>query len=195
MSLREMIRQSAVAAIMTNARAPDNPIIACNAAFEQLTGYAADEIIGRNCRFLAGAQTDPAATAQLRQAIADARPVMVELINYRRDGTPFRNAVMIAPIFDDQGDLEFFVGSQIAVGDEAAQRSTVSSDAVARLARLSPRQRQVLLAMATGQPSKQIAFALGLAERTIKMHRSALMRGLGVRSAVEAIRIAVEAGH
>lgn len=192
MSVREMIHGSAVAAILTNPRAPDNPIIACNPAFERLTGYAADEVIGRNCRLLAGIGTDPEATDSLRTAIAACRPVMVELLNYRRDGTPFRNAVMIAPLFDDQGDLEFFLGSQVEVDPQSSQAPNKAEN---RLAALSMRQREVLLAMAAGRSGKQIAFELGLTERTIKMHRAALVRALGVRTGIEAIRIAVEAGH
>jgi PAS domain S-box-containing protein len=192
MQLFETIRDSAVAAIITNPRAPDNPIIACNAAFERLTGYGADEILGRNCRFLAGADTDPAAVDRLRDAIGAGRPTMVELVNYRKDGTPFRNAVMIAPVFNDQGDLDYFIGSQVEL-DTPFERSL--ADAKRRLAGLSARQRQVLLALASGQSSKQIAFDLGLAERTIKMHRAALIKALGVRAGVEAIRIAIEAGY
>ena len=192
MTVLEMIKGSAVAAIITNPRAPDNPIIACNAAFESLTGYGAEQVIGRNCRFLSGADTDPAMVARLREAIAACQPVMVELINYRRDGTPFRNAVMIAPLFDDQGHLEYFLGSQIEVAPSSRRGH---DQATARLDALTPRQREVLFGMATGKSSKQIAFDLTLTERTIKMHRGALVRALGVRSAVEAIRIAVEAGH
>ncbi|HEY1125626.1 MAG TPA: PAS domain-containing protein [Sphingobium sp.] len=192
MSVLEMIRGSAVAAIITNPRAPDNPIIACNAAFESLTGYDATEVIGRNCRFLGGADTDPATIARLREAIAASRPIMVELLNYRRDGTPFRNAVMIAPLFDDQGDLQYFLGSQIEIAPLSRRGH---DEATTRLEALTRRQREVLLGMAAGKSSKQIAFDLTLTERTIKMHRGALIRALGVRSAVEAIRIAVEAGH
>lgn len=192
MSALEMIQGSAVAAIITNPRAPDNPIIACNASFESLTGYDAMEVIGRNCRFLGGVGTDPAAVARLREAIAASRPIMVELLNYRRDGTPFRNAVMIAPLFDDQGDLQYFLGSQVEV---ALSSRRGHDEATARLDALTRRQREVLFGMAAGKSSKQIAFDLTLTERTIKMHRGALVRALGVRSTVEAIRIAVEAGH
>ena len=188
----EMIQHSLVAAILTNPRAPDNPIIACNDAFVDLTGYAREESLGRNCRFLAGAGTDPAARAQLGEAVRECRPALVELINYRRDGTSFRNAVMIAPIFDSQGDVVFFLGSQTEVGAPSAGPRESAMEPIAALSR---RQRQVLLAMAAGQSSKRIAFELGLTERTIKMHRAALLRSLGVRTAVEAIRIAIEAGH
>lgn len=196
MSIENMIENSPIAAVISNPRLPDNPIIACNTAFEELTGYRRDEIVGRNCRFLAGPQTEPWLTAEIVTAVRERRPVLVEILNYRKDGTAFRNAVLVAPIFDDGGELEFFLGSQMAVsaadGDAAP---TVRERAIARMAVLSPRQRQVLVEMAAGKLNKQIAFALGISERTVKMHRAAALAALGVKSAADAIRIAVEAGH
>jgi PAS domain S-box-containing protein len=180
---------------------PDNPIVECNAAFEALTGYERDEIIGRNCRFLRGPGTEPDLTEELRAGIREGRPVLVEIINYRKDGTPFRNAVMVAPIFDAQGALEYFLGSQVDVsktgdGDGtdsvAATRAKAAKDAVGLL---SPRQREILVHMATGKLNKQIAYELGLSERTVKMHRSSVIRTLGVRTSADAIRVAVEAGY
>lgn len=197
MSLYDAIESSQVAAILTNPRLPDNPIIRCNDAFLRLTGYTRVEVIGRNCRFLAGPGTDPAARAMVREAIDKQQPVLVELLNYRKDGTEFRNALMIAPIFDGQGDLEYFLGSQVAVSrEEIVPPSPVQRDrALARMTALTRRQRQILLAMAAGQSTKQIAYDLDLRERTVKMHRAALLKSLGVRTAIEAIRIAIEAGY
>jgi PAS domain S-box-containing protein len=192
MTVLDMIRQSPLAAVLTNAREPDNPIVACNTAFVGLTGYAEAEIIGRNCRFLSGGATDPDARARLRAAIRTCQPAIVELLNYRKDGTPFRNALMIAPIFGADGGVDYFLGSQVDVTAPGRLAPTAAAD---RIAALSARQRQVLLAIAKGLSSKQIAHGLGLTERTIKMHRAALLRRLGARSAVEAIRIAIEAGY
>ncbi|MCC6827300.1 MAG: PAS domain-containing protein [Novosphingobium sp.] len=196
MSLSSMIDTSAVAAVISNPRLPDNPIGECNAAFEALTGYARDEIIGRNCRFLAGPATEPVLTAEIATSVRERRPVLVEILNYKKDGTPFRNAVLVAPIFDDNGELEFFLGSQMEVGstaDAAApQRRARARD---QIDTLSKRQREVLLEMAAGKLNKQIAYSLGIGERTVKMHRAAVMVALGVQSSAEAIRIAVEAGY
>lgn len=180
-----------VAAVVSDPRTPDNPIIACNEAFCRLTGYSRDEIIGRNCRFLRGDRTEPEQTAMLRDAVAAGRPAMVELINYRKDGTPFRNAVMIAPLFDDKGALEYFLGSQAAIDDSGASRHDAAREKVSRLTR---RQLQILTALAAGRLNKQIAYDLSLTERTVKMHRAALLKALEVRSGAEAIRIAIEAG-
>lgn len=191
MSLSEMIAESAVPAVVTNPRLPDNPIVDCNDAFMALTGYAREEIVGRNCRFLRGAGTDGASTDLIRAAIRDSRPVLVELLNYRKDGTPFRNALMIAPIFAADGSVEWFLGSQMAVQEPGDQRA---EDAIALIATLTERQRAVLVGMAQGRLNKQIAYDLGLTERTVKMHRAAMLRALNVRTAAEGIRLAIEAG-
>ena len=191
MSPESLIASSKVAAVVSDPRQPDNPIVACNEAFMQLTGYPKEEILGRNCRFLRGDRTEPEQTAMLREAVADSRPVMVELINYKKDGTPFRNAVMIAPLFDEKGELVYFLGSQMAIDDSGASRH---EQARALVDGLSRRQRQILEALAKGRLNKQIAYELDLTERTIKMHRAAMLRALGVRTVAEAIRIAIEAG-
>lgn len=198
MPVNEMIESSPIAAVVSNPRETDNPIVACNEAFVRLTGYGRDEIIGRNCRFLRGADTESWLTDTLRDGIRMRQPVMVEIRNYRKDGTPFRNAVMVAPIFDADGELEYFLGSQVEVPDHGALAT--ASDPVRQLARqkveqLSKRQREILVEMATGKLNKQIAWDLGLSERTIKMHRSAMFRALAVQTSADAIRLAVEAGY
>lgn len=191
MSPEFLISDSAVAAVVSDPRLADNPIVACNDAFIQLTGYDRTEIVGRNCRFLRGARTEAEKTGLLRDAVRHQRPAMVELTNYRKDGSVFCNAVMIAPLFDDEGKLEYFLGSQIAIGRGNQGRRR---EARSRIDDLSHRQRQIIECLAKGQLNKQIAFQLGLTERTIKMHRAALLKALDVRTVAEAIRIAVEAG-
>ncbi|MDR6706655.1 PAS domain S-box-containing protein [Novosphingobium sp. 1748] len=186
-----MIKHSPIAAVVSDPRLPDNPIIACNQAFIDLTGFAREEIIGRNCRFLRGPDTEGELTETLRNAIHNRQPAIVEIRNYKKDGTPFRNAVMIAPVFDADGEVEYFLGSQVEVVDQNRQ---TREEALARVNALPPRQRQILVEMARGKLNKQVAWELGLSERTIKMHRSAMFKTLGVRSSAEAIRVAVEAG-
>ena len=186
------IRLSPIASIVTDPNAPDNPIIAANGQFEQLTGYAEHELVGRNCRILAGPATEKARLAMLSEAVANATPVVAELLNYRKDGSTFVNAVMIAPVLSEDGGLAYFVGSQMAVaGDRPAP---ARSAAAARVGLLTPQQRKVLKLMARGLRNRQIGEELGVTEKTVKMHRGALAKRLGVSTPAEAIRLAVEAG-
>ncbi|RYI33501.1 MAG: PAS domain-containing protein, partial [Acetobacteraceae bacterium] len=101
--------------VMVDARQPDYPIVLANEAFLNLTGYAADEVIGRNCRFLQGPDTSEAAIAELRNAVASGREADVELLNYRKDGSPFWNKLYLSPITDDDGKLAYYFASQIDV--------------------------------------------------------------------------------
>ena len=196
MSLTAMIGSSPIAAVASNPRLPDNPIVECNDAFVALTGYSREEIIGHNCRFLSGVDTEPWLTEMLRTGIRRRQPVMVEILNYKKDGTPFRNAVMVAPIFDAAGNLEFFLGSQVEIANDVARANDERREAAFnRIAALSTRQRDVLLHIAAGKLNKQIAYELRLSERTVKMHRAALFRELGVRTSADAIRLAIEAGY
>jgi PAS domain S-box-containing protein len=191
----QSIVHSPIAMVATNPRRPDNPIEVANEAFCALTGYPEREIIGRNCRFLAGSATEEAVRSQVRDAIANQRPVLVDILNYKRDGTPFRNGVMIAPLFGGSGTLDYFLGSQVDLGgDDLEALSMRKARAVTRVHELSERQRQVLERMASGLLNKQIAYELGIAEKTVKMHRVLLLERLGGVTTAEAIRIAVEAG-
>ena len=191
-----MIGSSPIAAVMSDPRLPDNPIVECNAAFVALTGYQSEEIIGHNCRFLTGPGTEPWLIEMLRNGIRRRQPVMVEILNYKKDGTPFRNAVMVAPIFDAAGELEYFLGSQVEIAEDVARANDARREAAhARVAALSRRQREVLLHMAAGKLNKQIAYELGLSERTVKMHRAAVFTALGIKTSADAIRLAIEAGY
>lgn len=189
------IEASPIATVITNPRLTDNPVVAANRAFSDLTGYPAIEIVGRNCRFLAGPDTEPWQTQSVRDAIRAQRPMLAELLNYRRDGTPFRNALIIAPLFDGDGALAWFIGSQVEVSADASAPLALRQQRAARLVQaLSKRQREVLREMALGHRNKQIAWRLSLSEKTVKMHRGLALQKLGVSTSADAIRIAVEAG-
>ncbi|MCW2351519.1 MULTISPECIES: PAS domain-containing protein [unclassified Sphingobium] len=101
--------------ILTDPNLPDNPIVFANKAFLDLTLYEESEIIGRNCRFLQGAETDRERIAELRDAVARHESIALEILNYRRDGTPFWNAVFIGPVYDVSGKLLYFFASQLDV--------------------------------------------------------------------------------
>jgi PAS domain S-box-containing protein len=190
-----MIAGSPIASVISNPRVPDNPIVACNDAFCALTGYDRDQILGRNCRFLAGKGTEPWLTEEIRAAVREQRPVLVEILNYKRDGTPFRNAVVVAPMFDADGELAYFVGSQVELPEGVPGPSTSRRiHAAESIKALSERQRQVLTLVAKGLLNKQIAGVLGLSEKTVKMHRAIVMERLGISRSAEMVRLAVEAG-
>ena len=110
--------------ILTDPNLDDNPIVFANKAFLDLTGYEEEEILGRNCRFLQGSQTDRNAVAELRHAVENKSAVALELLNYRRDGTPFWNAVFVGPVYDTGGTLRYFFASQL---DVTRRRNTEQS--------------------------------------------------------------------
>jgi PAS domain S-box-containing protein len=189
------IERTPMAMLITDPRLPDNPIVAANAAFSALTGYAPEEIVGRNCRFLAGPATDRACSRILGDAVKAGRPALTEILNYRKDGSPFRNAVMIAPIFGGDGGLAYFIGSQVEVPGEAEVDGGIRRERARALVRkLTPRQGQVLKEMTLGYRNKQIAARLNIDEKTVKMHRAAMLDRLGTPTSADAIRVAVEAG-
>jgi len=192
-ALIESIALSPIAMVVSNPRRPDNPLELVNSAFCELTGYAEAEVLGRNCRFLAGDRSDPLVTDQIRSGIREARPLLVEILNYRRDGSAFRNGVMITPLFGADAQLAWFLGSQVDLGS-AEELSKRRANASAAVAALSARQREVLRLMARGLLNKQIAWELKIAEKTVKMHRALMLERLGVQTSAEAIRMAVEAG-
>ncbi|WP_027135912.1 histidine kinase famiy protein [Geminicoccus roseus] len=123
--------------ILTDPRLPDNPIVFANKAFLDLTGYEEDEVEGRNCRFLQGTNTDRESVDELRRAIEMERAVSLELLNYRRDGTPFWNAVFVAPVYDTDGQLIYFFASQLDVtrrhSSEQAYRQAQKMEAIGQL--------------------------------------------------------------
>jgi PAS domain S-box-containing protein len=98
---------------IADGRAPDFPIVVANKSFLSLTGYGAEEVIGRNCRFLQGPATSPVAVAEVRTGLREQREVSVEILNYRKNGSPFWNRLHISPIHDDDGKLIYWFASQI----------------------------------------------------------------------------------
>jgi PAS domain S-box-containing protein len=91
---------------------PDNPMIFISEEFERQTGYTVEESLGRNCRFLQGPETDPAAVDVIRAGLRARTRFTVDIVNYRRDGTRFLNRLRIRPIFDENGEVIYFIGAQ-----------------------------------------------------------------------------------
>jgi PAS domain S-box-containing protein len=114
---------------VSDPRQPDNPVVLANAAFLELTGYTASEVVGRNCRFLQGPGTDRKVVDQLRQAIANEREIEVEILNYRKDGSSFWNTVLVSPVHDEKGQLLYFFASQ---KDETERLRATALEAIER---------------------------------------------------------------
>jgi PAS domain S-box-containing protein len=111
------IRATRMPMLITDPRQDDNPVVFVNDAFLRLSGYPRDHVIGNNCRFLQGPDTDPQAVAQIREAIRTRRDIALDILNYRRDGTTFWNALYISPVSNEQGELQFFFASQLDVSE------------------------------------------------------------------------------
>ena len=119
----QAMAQTRMAICLADPHQEDMPIVFANRAFTELTGYEEDEIVGRNCRFLQGIDTAEEPVRRIREAIIEEDVIVVELLNYRKDGTAFWNALHLGPIYDEQGKLKYFFGSQWDVSDVKAARS------------------------------------------------------------------------
>lgn len=129
------IEMSLVPIVLADPHQPDCPIIFANGAFCGLTGYDVDEIIGRNCRFLQGPETDQSAVARIRSAIAARWNITEELVNYRKDGSQFWNALFVNPIFNRNGELVYLFGTQFDVTHRRALEGALGqSDALLSVA-------------------------------------------------------------
>ena len=130
------IESMSTGVILVDPHQPEEPIVYTNQAFLSLTGYAREEVLGRNCRFLQGEGSDGEELAALRAAVAAGRSYQGRLLNRRKDGSPFWNSVTISPVFDERGELMSYVGLQADVTDQkqnedeirarAAQAATVA---------------------------------------------------------------------
>jgi PAS domain S-box-containing protein len=98
--------------LITDPLQEDNPIIYSNEKFSEMTGYKQEEILGLNCRFLQGKDTDRSSVAKIRESLNKKEECQYTLLNYRKDGSPFWNRLYLAPIFDSEGNLVNFVGIQ-----------------------------------------------------------------------------------
>jgi PAS domain S-box-containing protein len=126
------VRATRMPMIVTDPRQFDNPIVFANDAFLKLTGYTRLEVTGRNCRFLQGPDTDPSAVERIRQAVRDAVDIRIDLLNYRKDGSTFHNALFVGPVRDAEGQLVYFFASQLDVSEHHALTAEIA-DLKARL--------------------------------------------------------------
>ncbi|MEO1557917.1 MAG: PAS domain-containing protein [Pseudomonadota bacterium] len=112
--LRSLLEDDEVemSVVFSDPSVPDNPMIFVSDEFEDQTGYTPEEAIGRNCRFLQGPETSPHAIEAIRQGLKAETRFTIDILNYRKDGSPFLNRLRIRPIYDADGGLMFFAGAQ-----------------------------------------------------------------------------------
>ncbi len=108
--LTEEEREQSV--VITDPAQPDNPIIFVSEEFEKQTGYTPEETLGRNCRFLQGAETNPQTIEAIGRAIARETEITADILNYKKDGTKFWNRLRIRPLYGEDGEVMFFAGVQ-----------------------------------------------------------------------------------
>ena len=120
------VRATRMPMVITDPAQQDNPIVFVNQAFQDLTGYGRGEIIGRNCRFLQGPDTNRETVAQLRSAIEAGAAIDVDLLNYRKDGSTFWNALYLSPVRNSEGEVKFFFASQMNVTDRVDAQSIIA---------------------------------------------------------------------
>ncbi|CAA9476389.1 MAG: Serine phosphatase RsbU, regulator of sigma subunit, partial [uncultured Solirubrobacteraceae bacterium] len=147
--MRQALDLTGTGFVLTDPRLDDNPIVYANASFVEMTGYGREEVLGRNCRFLQGPDTDQAEIARLRRAVADEEPVTIEVVNHRRDGTPFVNEVHVSPVRDGAGRVVRFVGVQIDVTAYRAQERRFMLEQQAREKAEAAERRSSFLAAAS----------------------------------------------
>jgi PAS domain S-box-containing protein len=113
--MRDMVPGLAEVYCLTDPSVPDNPIVYASEEFYKTTQYGREYVIGRNCRFLQGPKSSHSSVKRLIDALASGTEVCETMLNYRRDGTPFINLLMISPLFDNKGRIRYFLGCQIDV--------------------------------------------------------------------------------
>ncbi|WP_299236769.1 EAL domain-containing protein [uncultured Halomonas sp.] len=112
--------------LMADASRPDMPLVYANAAFHALTGYAPEEVLGLNCRFLQGQATCGDTVSAIRHAVAARQPIETTLLNYRKDGTPFWNHLSLSPLFDGRGICTHYIGIQQDITQQRNQEALIA---------------------------------------------------------------------
>lgn len=145
--LQRMIDASTDGIVVAEQEGDDTILIYVNAAFERITGYTANEVLYRDCRFLQQNARDQPARERIRQAIKEGRPCREILLNYRKDGSTFWNELSITPVYNEADQLKYFIGiqndvsRQVEAEQRAAQLEQQLAKALARINVLESDQR------------------------------------------------------
>lgn len=127
--LERSVEASSNGVVIADAQLSGYPLIYVNPAFERITGYCADDMIGQNCRILQGPDTSESAIASIREGLENMREVHTSLLNYRKDGSYFWNDLYIAPVRDDDDEVTHFIGIQTDISDRIRQEEVLTFQA------------------------------------------------------------------
>jgi PAS domain S-box-containing protein len=178
---------------ITDPSHPDSPLVYVNPAFERTTGYAAEEVLGRNCRFLQGEDRDQPALGALRAAIREERHCTVVLRNYRKNGTLFYNELSVYPVRDENDRVMNFVGVQNDITERLRTEEALREIRRAERRRIARDLHDIVLQDLSGAlqslrlihlQSRSSGAEVDLAEELEALRRASL----GLRSAVYDLR-------
>ncbi|KAL8961937.1 MAG: hypothetical protein Q9193_001589 [Seirophora villosa] len=153
--MRDLVGGLAEVFCLSDPSIRDNPIVYASEEFYRTTQYGRDYVIGRNCRFLQGPKTDRNAVARIREAVRSGQESFETILNYRRDGSPFMNLVMTAPLYDNKGTVRYFIGAQVDISGLVEEGRGL--DSLERLLNESRRNRNSVRSFANQNHMKALS--------------------------------------
>lgn len=156
MHITDAAQRMPVSIIIADARLKDTPITFVNDAFQQLTLYSREYALGRNCRFLQGEETDPADIATIRHGLQSGSDFQVTITNHRADGTPFRNQLLIAPVFGDDGSTDAYFCVQREVADDTGDHAQPGLDLLRELQHRVKNHLSMVVSMIRSQARRPV---------------------------------------
>jgi PAS domain S-box-containing protein len=191
--LERAVTASTNSIVISDPNLPDDPLVYVNPAFEETTGYAAKEALGRNCRFLQGEDRAQPAIAELRTAVREGRQCTAVLRNYRKDGTLFWNELSIYPVLDEERRVSNFVGVQNDITERIRAEEILAEIRLAERRRIARDLHDIVLQDLSGAlqslrlthlQAKRSEQALDLGEELRALGRASS----GLRSAIYDLR-------
>ncbi|KAL8715261.1 MAG: hypothetical protein Q9220_001219 [cf. Caloplaca sp. 1 TL-2023] len=173
-AMRDLVGGLAEVFCLSDPSIPDNPIVYASEEFYRTTQYGRDYVIGRNCRFLQGPRTDRSAVARIREAVRAGQESFETILNYRRDGSPFMNLVMTAPLYDNKGVVRYYIGAQVDISGLVEQGKGMES-----FERLLDEKRRKGRGGASIREGRRDIRCLQEFAETLSTDESAMFRGSG----------------